>query len=578
MTKKIVIGGALIFVTSAASPAHAVLMNNSQAQTTQTATVELKDRIIIKMHDSATSSGVSIMSSTADVETSMSTRANRKMKRLRSMYDGAHVMKLDEAVSDAELTEIIQSLESDPRVNYATIDRVMKPMFVPNDQYYSFQWHYYESLGGLNLPDAWDLSTGVGVVVAVLDTGIVSHSDLNANIIGGYDMISDSSIGSDGNGRDSDPTDPGDFCNGSSSSWHGTHVAGTIAAVTNNGTGVAGVAFNADVLAVRVLGTCGGYTSDIADGMVWAAGGNVSGVPNNPYPAQVLNLSLGGSGSCDNVSQAAINQARALGATIVVAAGNSAINVSNASPANCSGVISVGATNRSGGRASYSNFGSLVDVSAPGGESSFDAYDGVLSTLNSGTTTPGSQNYNFYQGTSMAAPHVAGAAALMYSLDPNITPTEVESILKSTARSFPSGCSQCGDGIVDAAAALDVVLGGSGVVTPTPTPIETPEPISGGGEISEDNLNGNSRSWKYYTVDVPAGASSILATINGGSGDADLYVRYGAAPTTRNYDCRPWLSGNSENCEFDNPVSGTWHIGIYGYSAYSGLSIDVVVE
>ena len=235
-------------------------------------------------------------------------------------------------------------------------------------------------------------------------------------------------LAADGNGRDADPSDPGDATvagqcgagsGASNSSWHGTHVAGSIAAKTNNGVGVA---FNAKIVPVRVLGKCGGYPSDIADAIIWASGGAVSGVPANANPARVINMSLGGGGACANTSQNAINSARSRGTVVVVAAGNSNADASGANPANCPGVVAVAATNRSGGRAYYSNYGAVVDVAAPGGDAR-TAGGGILSTLNAGTTTPGADSYAFYQGTSMAAPHVAGVAALMLSKTPGLTPT-----------------------------------------------------------------------------------------------------------------------------------------------------------
>ena len=200
------------------------------------------------------------------------------------------------------------------------------------------------------------------------------------------------------------------------SSWHGTHTAGTIGAASNNGVGVAGVNWNSKILPVRVLGKCGGYTSDIADGMRWAAGLSVSGVPANANPAKVLNLSLGGSGACDATYQDAVNAITAAGTTIVVSAGNSNADAINYRPGNCNGVITVAATNRDGGRAYYSNYGSIIEISAPGGETNVSNSNGVLSTLNTGTQGPGADTYVYYQGTSMAAPHVAGVASLLYSL------------------------------------------------------------------------------------------------------------------------------------------------------------------
>jgi serine protease len=244
-------------------------------------------------------------------------------------------------------------------------------------------------------------------------------------------------------------------------------VAGTIAAITHNNLGVAGIARDGRILPVRVLGKCGGWLSDIADGIRWAAGLPVNGV-TNPNPARVLNLSLGGEGPCGPTYADAISAARQRGATVVVSAGNERSDFSGFRPANCPGVISVAATNRQGGRAFYSNFGSGVTIAAPGGETRDSLSDGVLSTLNAGTSTPGADSYQFYQGTSMAAPHVAGVAALLYAANPKITPDEVAAVIKRTARPFPPvptrpcDTGTCGAGMLDAGAAvLDVTGKGS---------------------------------------------------------------------------------------------------------------------
>ena len=501
----------------------------------------------------------------------MSTMLGQNITHKRAMgMANTHVFKLNESLNGKQVASTIKALLRHSDVVGVEEDIMMTHM--TNDTEFSNQWHYTESTGGLNVVPAWNKADGSGVVVAVLDTGITNHSDLNANILPGYDMISTSSVGNDGNGRDSDPSDPGDWTTGqcgpaSNSSWHGTHVAGTIAAVTNNNKGVAGVAYGSKVVPVRVLGTCGGYTSDIADGIIWASGGSVSGVPANANPAKVINMSLGGSGSCGSVTQNAINTARANGAVVVVAAGNSSVNVSGATPANCSGVISVASSDRTGGDAYYTNYGSLIDIAAPGGAQSFaNDPNGVLSTLNSGSTTPGSENYEYYQGTSMAAPHVAGVAAMIFEKWPAVTPDQVEEILKNTSRSFPASCNQCGDGIVDADAAVDAAIaqdtGSGGGGNP------------GAGETVEHvNQSANRRKWVRNSIDIPAGTSSANFSISGGSGDADLYVRYGSQSSTSNYDCRPYLVGNNESCSFSNPQAGTWHYDVRAYSAFSGVTI-----
>ena len=506
---------------------------------------------------------------------SVQTTLGVQLEPMRTLAIGAQLVGVEgRRLTDAELAGLARTIAAQPGVEFAEPDLLLQRQFTPNDSNYSSQWHYFEATGGLNLPDAWDTTDGSGTIVAVLDTGYRPHADLNANIVGGYDMIGDTFVSNDGNGRDSDARDPGDAvtageCGGGEpaqdqgSSWHGTHVAGTIAAVTNNNTGVAGVAFGAKVVPVRVLGKCGGYTSDIADGIVWAAGGTVSGVPANANPAQVLNLSLGGGGACSSTSQNAINTARSLGATVVVAAGNSNVNASNANPANCSGVVTVAATNRNGGRAYYSNFGNVVDVAAPGGDIRASSSNGVLSTLNAGQGGPGADNYAYYQGTSMATPHVAGVAAMLYAVDPDITPDQVESTLASTTRSFPATCSGCGTGIVDAAAAVAAASGTGG----------------GGGDtvlengVAKTGLSAGTGGELAFTMDVPAGATDLNFAISGGSGDADLYVNFGSPATTSDYDCRPYIGGNNETCDFASPQAGTWHVMVRGYSAYSGVSL-----
>ena len=315
---------------------------------------------------------------------------------------------------------------------------------------------------------AWDVTNGSGAVVAVLDTGITNHSDLNANILPGYDFIIDTAVSNDGNGRDSDAERSGRLGHRQPVRRYARRrrtPAGTaptspapIAAVTNNAKGVAGVAYGAKIVPVRVLGTCGGYDSDIADAIIWASGGTVSGVPANANPAEVINLSLGGSGACGTTTQNAINGAVGRGTTLVIAAGNDNVNVSNASPANCNNVIAVASITSTGARSSFSNYGTLIDIAAPGSN--------ILSTLNAGTTTPGAETYASYNGTSMATPHVAGVVALIQSVATTPkTPAQVEALIKGNVTAFPSTPSQpIGPGILNAKAVVDATNG----TTPPP--------------------------------------------------------------------------------------------------------------
>jgi len=494
------------------------------------ATVESSttDRIVIKYRSgSAAASATSLSADSALANAaSVATQAGVTMSVLRRTSQGAHVMKLNRQLSLASAQQLAANLASaDSNVEYAEPDTRMVALATANDPSYSQQWHYQESTAGINLPAAWDLATGKGVVVAVLDTGYRPHTDLAAHLLPGYDFVSTATYGNDGSGRDADASDPGDAVKANecgythaaeNSSWHGTHVAGTISAVTNNGVGVAGVAPGAKVLPVRVLGKCGGYMSDIADGMIWAAGGSVSGVPANPNPARVINLSLGGTGSCGATSQRAITKARALGTVVVVAAGNSATDARTSTPANCSGVVTVAAVNRSGGRAWYSNYGSVVDVAAPGGDTSGGESNGVLSTLNTGTSSPGSDSYAWYQGTSMATPHVAGVAALMLSVNSGLTPDQVESLLRSSARVFPASCTGCGSGIVDARAAVVAAGKPASVAEVEPNEARASAQTVSAMPATLTGTISTSSDKDTFRISVPAGAT-LSATLPGSS-------------------------------------------------------------
>ncbi|MGW0464817.1 S8 family peptidase [Streptomyces sp. NPDC003027] len=399
----------------------------------------------------------------------------------RRLAGGAALVDLGDSATKQDVSEVMAAFRADPQVASVEPDiRAYAMAVTPNDTDYAKQWDLFEATGGMNVPSAWDKTTGSGVTVAVIDTGYAAHSDLAANVVSGYDFISSSADARDGNGRDADAKDEGDWnatdgecgtgSRASNSSWHGTHVAGTIGAVTGNTKGMAGIAYNAKIQPVRVLGKCGGSSSDIADAITWASGGTVPGVAANPTPAKVINLSLGGASStCPSVYQTAINGAVSRGTTVVVAAGNSNANASGFTPANCSGVINVASTSREGNRSYYSNYGTIIDVSAPGGETRratdtpgtvTTPENGIYSTLNSGTTTQSLENYKPYQGTSMAAPHIAGLAALLKSAKSSLTPADIESAIKANARPLPGTCTGgCGTGIADAAKTVNAVTG-----------------------------------------------------------------------------------------------------------------------
>ena len=306
-----------------------------------------------------------------------------------------------------------------------------------NEAGFANQWHLKSDGAnpyGMKVTNAWLSETGLpDVYVAVLDTGITSHPDLDGNVVAGYDMVSDTAKSNDGDGRDSDPSDSGDWDNSvnphQKSSWHGTHVAGIIAAIDNN-VGVLGVAPNVKLIPVRVLATGGGTEADIVAGLNWAAGISISGIPLNPHPANVINMSIGGQGSCASGSptQSALATIRSKGITVITASGNDSGEGLSSYPGNCYPTINVAATGKTGKPTFYSNFGNAVDIAAPGGDYCYaigaqQAAGQIYTTLNDGTTVPGAATYGYELGTSMASPNVAGVVALMYSALLRKTPT-----------------------------------------------------------------------------------------------------------------------------------------------------------
>jgi serine protease len=462
----------------------------------------------------------------------LQTAAGMALTESHAISNGAHILVLPGSPDKESIARAIANIRGLSEVDYVEEDRVKTPKAPPNAAEYNLLWGLqpvtaiaspapgYTGNYGADFQTAWTRAWGVGIVVAVIDTGITAHTDIvgaGGTVLGapvgnlkspGYTFISDCRIrGSTATGGCAataantspaptpDASDTGDFISSvdsttpgsvfegmptSDSSWHGTHVSGTIAAIGGNniteGGLVVGGAYASTILPVRVLGKGGGYSSDIVEGMLWAA--DVHASINNPNPAKVLNLSLGGSGACSTTEQDAIDAIVAAGTVIIVAAGNEDSDVATSSPANCNNVISVASIGRDGSRAYYSNYSSpssnttnpkQITIAAQGADKSLSlgGYDlGIYSTVNASLDTPSATHtYAYYQGTSMATPHVAAAAALMLSVT-NLSPTQIKYILSASTTDFPSfstagwatyDCAtlkNCGEGILNAKLAV----------------------------------------------------------------------------------------------------------------------------
>jgi serine protease len=551
------------------------------------------------------------------------------VKWQRKLAIGADLVRTPRKLSRDESLALMQQIISDPSVVHVEPDVLLHAVAdvkapatlptgvatgTPNDPMYAqYQWHMrpgdgsattvgadtaaYANKGGSDASAAWAMADGSGVVVAVLDTGVTHHADLNIELAGdGYDFIDDALV----SGRASDGRVPGGWDTGDwtttdpwlsqctdasnpaeASSWHGTHVSGTIAERSNNAIGMAGVAPGARVLPVRVLGHCGGYTSDIADAITWASGGHVDGVPDNAYPAQVISMSLGGSGVCDasDVTSTAITGAIARGTAVVVAAGNSNADAAGFSPASCPGAITVASVGITGRRAFYSNYGSTVSVAAPGGGIyANDAASGsgtvnagfVWSTLNSGKTVEDQAIYGGMAGTSQATPHVAGTVALMVGAVKDVghaplTPDQIRLALINSSRSFPIAPDHpIGIGIVDASAAVQAAIASD-------TPI-TSVVLSNG--VTMTGQAGKAGTSALYRLDVPAGARDLVFRTLGGTGDVSIYVKRGVPPTDNgnNADFQSVKPGNNESVIQTLPAGGTWYVRVAGAKDYAGVS------
>ncbi len=569
-------------------------------------------RIIVKLR---------ITDSTHTVQTvDMATLTQRMQLSLMASHRIAgnlHVMQVQPVASGEAIAATLARLRADPAVEYAEIDRRRYPHAIPNDPLYAGQW-YLQNAGAtpsaINAVAAWDTTTGSNaVVIADLDTGVrFEHPDLlaygnNGRLLPGYDFISDIAAANDGDGRDADASDPGDWvsvadtntvqfsgCSVSDSDWHGTRVAGILVALTDNATGIAGLTWNSWLLPIRVLGKCGGFDSDIIEGMLWAAGVHVTGVPDNPYPAQIENLSLGGASACPQSYRDVISQLTTLGVLVVASAGNEGGPVD--APANCTGVVGVAGLRHTGTKVGYSSLGPEIALSAPAGNcvnATGPCLYSIDTTYNTGTTTPAGNGYtdqiNTNIGTSFSAPIVSGIAALMKSVNGNLNPSQLIARLQESARPFPvsmdaavptchvpanandvqdaeCNCTTrtCGAGMANAANAVSAALRPIAVIG-VPASIAAGQDVilQGGGSSAANNHSINAYAWSILnggsSPPIITGANTATATVT--------------APTCGSYTMRLTVTDDAGQQDTADAVVSPYNPGCGGGG---GGAIDVL--
>ena len=450
-----------VALLQAAIVAHAAESNpvaHEAHATTQAASLD----VLIKLRPETSSATVQKLGNQASRSQALARRTGLDVQLKREISE--HLMATHIELADRDPDQALAALRADPQVEYVALDHRRYPHAVPNDTLFGGQWYLQTTqVSSVNAVGAWDRELGsTGVVIAVLDTGVLyDHPDLGradrgGKLLPGFDFVAGTAQANDGDGRDADPSDPGDWitdgdrsnsaftgCEISNSTWHGTRVAGMLGALTNNASGVAGLDWNSFILPVRVLGKCGGIDSDILAGMRWAAGLHVSGVADNPTPARILNMSLGSDGACEPSYRDVIDELTARKVLVVISAGNEGTVVS--SPANCPGVAAVAAIRHVGSKVGFSSLGPEVTIAAPGGNcvnvNGGPCLFSLDTTSNTGTTSPASHSFtdqiNNNLGTSFSAPIVSGVAALMLSRNNNLSTAQMLARLREGARTFP---------------------------------------------------------------------------------------------------------------------------------------------
>jgi serine protease len=528
-------------------------------------------RVIVKLRVGDSTSRVQAQSM-HDRMSTLAVRAGLSLKKSLEIAPSLQALQVEPAVFGESLDETLARLRADPDVEFAEPDQRRYPHAVPDDPLFADQWYFQKSeTSAVNAGDAWDTTVGAAnIVIAVVDTGVrFEHPDLQrvsqgGRLLDGYDFVSADSnnvflTANDGNGRDTDASDPGDWvdandqqtsqfsdCDTGSSSWHGTRVSGIIGARANNTAGIAGGTWAPLLLPVRALGKCGGYDSDVIAAIRWAAGLSVSGAPTNTHPAKIINLSLGATGACPTSYQNTFNELNAMGVLVVVSAGNENGHAVD-SPANCSGVLGVAGLRHVGTKVGYSNIGTQIGISAPGGNCgttnpSLPCQYSLDTTTNLGSTTPGASGYTSGAnastanlGTSFSAPIVTAVAALTRSANTKLTPAQVITRLQQSATAFPvvSGIptcevptsasadqiecncttTTCGAGIVNANAAVAAAQRPFVIASANPSNPTTGQTVNltGTASFATDNRTIASYAW---TVVSSAGASPALTGAN----------------------------------------------------------------